>query len=43
MKKNYLAPTLEAANVELEQGIAVSGYQVGVQDFLYDGEEEYLM
>jgi|GEM_PF-1342780 len=43
MKKNYLAPAVEVTNVELEQGIAVSGYQVGVQDFIYDGEEEYLM
>lgn len=42
MKKNYLAPAIEQESVVVEQGIAAS-YTVGVQDLIYDGEDEYLM
>lgn len=44
MKKNYLAPAIEQESVVVEQGIAQSNsYTVGVQDLIYDGDEEYLM
>lgn len=42
MKKTYLSPAIEQENVVVEQGIAAS-YTVGVNDFIYDGEDEYLM
>ena len=42
MKKNYLAPAIEQESVVVEQGIAAS-YTVGVQDLIYDGEDEYPM
>ena len=44
MKKTYLSPAIEQENVVVEQGIAASNsYTVGVQDLIYDGEDEYLM
>ena len=42
MKKTYLSPAIEQENVVVEQGIAAS-YNVGVNDLIYDGEDEYLL